>query len=63
MSASFILGKHTCNVIQQRVILVYMLIKGMDINAGAIIRDNVRRSLINQRWRYYYGTIFTGFLW
>ncbi|KAG5591445.1 hypothetical protein H5410_041959 [Solanum commersonii] len=55
-------AKHLTEVIRYRVVLVYMLMKGMPINIGAILRQNMRKFRTNLRWRFCYGGLITRFL-
>ncbi|KAH0712076.1 hypothetical protein KY289_008035 [Solanum tuberosum] len=43
-------------------LLVYMLMKGMHINVGAIQRQNMMKFRTNLRWRFCYGGLITRFL-
>ncbi|KAG5584671.1 hypothetical protein H5410_045105 [Solanum commersonii] len=45
-----------------RIVLVYMLMKGMPINVGAILRQNMIKFRNNLRWRFCYGGLITHFL-
>ncbi|KAH0761708.1 hypothetical protein KY290_017781 [Solanum tuberosum] len=54
--------KHLTEVTRDRVVLVYMLIKGMPINVGAILRQNMMKFRNNMRWRFCYGGLITRFL-
>lgn len=42
--------------------LVYMFMKGMTINVGAILRQNMIKFRNNQRWRFCYGGLINHFL-
>ncbi|KAG5606879.1 hypothetical protein H5410_028371, partial [Solanum commersonii] len=55
-------SKHVTEVTRDRVVLVYMLMKGMPINVGAILRQNMMKFRNNLRWRFYYGRLITRFL-
>uniref|UniRef100_M1DYX5 Putative plant transposon protein domain-containing protein n=1 Tax=Solanum tuberosum TaxID=4113 RepID=M1DYX5_SOLTU len=54
--------KHLTEVTRDRVVLVYMLMKGMPINVGAILRQNMMKFRNNLRWRFCYGGLITRFL-
>ncbi|KAH0765020.1 hypothetical protein KY285_000891 [Solanum tuberosum] len=54
--------KHLTEVTRYMVVLVYMLMKGMPINAGAILRQNIIKLRNNLRWRFCYGGLITHFL-
>ncbi|KAH0661654.1 hypothetical protein KY284_026585 [Solanum tuberosum] len=54
--------KHLTEVTRDRVVLVYMLMKGMPINVGAILRQNMMKFRNNMRWRFCYGGLITHFL-
>uniref|UniRef100_M1DE04 Uncharacterized protein n=1 Tax=Solanum tuberosum TaxID=4113 RepID=M1DE04_SOLTU len=45
------------------VVLVYMLMKGVPINVGAILRQNMMKFRNNLRWKFCYGGLITRFLW
>ncbi|KAH0712066.1 hypothetical protein KY289_008025 [Solanum tuberosum] len=55
-------AKHMTEVTRDRVVLVYMLMKGMPINVGAILRQNMMKFWNNMRWRFCYGGLITRFL-
>ncbi|KAH0679034.1 hypothetical protein KY284_020119 [Solanum tuberosum] len=55
-------AKHLTEVTRDRVVLVYMLMKGMPINVGLILRQNMMKFRNNMRWRFYYGGLITRFL-
>ncbi|KAG5612368.1 hypothetical protein H5410_023649, partial [Solanum commersonii] len=55
-------AKHLIDVTRDRVVLVYMLMKGMPINVGAILRQNMMKFKNNLRWRFCYGGLITYFL-
>ena len=42
---------------------VYMLMKGMLINVGEILRQNMMKFTNYLRWQFYYGGLITQFLW
>lgn len=48
-------SKHLTNVIRDRVVLVYMLMKGMSINVGVIVRQNMMKFRNNLRWQFVMG--------
>ncbi|KAG5577046.1 hypothetical protein H5410_057180 [Solanum commersonii] len=52
-----LLAKHLTDVTRDRVVLVYMLMKGMPINVGAILRQNMMKFRNNLRWRFCYGRV------
>uniref|UniRef100_M1DFB8 Putative plant transposon protein domain-containing protein n=1 Tax=Solanum tuberosum TaxID=4113 RepID=M1DFB8_SOLTU len=54
-------AKHLTELTQDRVVLVYMLMKGMPINVGAILRQNMMKFRNNLRWRFCYGGLITRF--
>ncbi|KAH0633351.1 hypothetical protein KY284_036137 [Solanum tuberosum] len=54
-------AKHLTEVTQDRVELVYMLMKGMSINVGAILRQNMMKFRNNLRWWFCYGRLITRF--
>lgn len=51
----FLPTKHLTDETQDRVVLVYMIMKGMPINFGAILRQNMMKFQNNLRWRFCYG--------
>ncbi|KAH0658257.1 hypothetical protein KY289_027005 [Solanum tuberosum] len=55
-------AKHLIDVTRDRVVLVYMLMKGMLINVGEILRQNMMKFRNNLRWRFCYGGLITRFL-
>ncbi|KAH0669773.1 hypothetical protein KY285_023928 [Solanum tuberosum] len=55
-------AKHLIEVTRDRVVLVYMLMKGIPINIGAILRQNMMKFRNNLRWRFCYGGLITRFL-
>ncbi|KAH0763513.1 hypothetical protein KY290_019586 [Solanum tuberosum] len=55
-------AKHLTEVTRDRVVLVYMLMKGMPINVGVILRQNMMKFRNNLRWRFCYGGLITRFL-
>ncbi|KAH0665669.1 hypothetical protein KY285_026875 [Solanum tuberosum] len=55
-------AKHLTDVTRDRVVLVYMLMKGMPINVGAILRQNMMKFRNNLRWRFCYTGLITCFL-
>ncbi|KAH0715114.1 hypothetical protein KY284_008019 [Solanum tuberosum] len=54
--------KHLTEVTRDGVVLVYMLMKGMPINVGAFLRQNMMKFRNNLRWRFCYGGLITHFL-
>ncbi|KAH0708916.1 hypothetical protein KY284_010343 [Solanum tuberosum] len=55
-------AKHLTEVTRDRVVLVYMLMKGIYINVGAILRQNMMKFRNNLWWRFFYGGLITRFL-
>ncbi|KAH0709561.1 hypothetical protein KY284_010988 [Solanum tuberosum] len=55
-------AKHLTEVTRDRVVLVYMLMKGMPINVGEILRKDKMKFRNNLRWRFCYGGLITRFL-
>ncbi|KAH0646412.1 hypothetical protein KY284_034296 [Solanum tuberosum] len=55
-------AKHLTEVTRDRVVLVYMLMKGMSINIRAILRQNMMKFRNNLRWRLCYGGLITHFM-
>ncbi|KAH0689755.1 hypothetical protein KY289_017113 [Solanum tuberosum] len=55
-------AKHLNEVTRDRVLLVYMLMKGMPINVGAILRQSMMKFRNNMKWRFCYGGLITRFL-
>ncbi|KAH0761200.1 hypothetical protein KY290_017273 [Solanum tuberosum] len=55
-------AKHLTDVTRDRVVLVYMLMKGMPINVGAILRQNMMKFRNNLWWRFCYDGLITHFL-
>ncbi|MCE3051689.1 hypothetical protein HAX54_050520, partial [Datura stramonium] len=53
---------HMSEIARERVVLVHMLMKGMPINFGAVLRDNMRRLRDNCRWKYCRSSLLTQFL-
>ncbi|TMW87778.1 hypothetical protein EJD97_019496 [Solanum chilense] len=58
----FLPAKDLTDVTRDRVVLVYMLMKEMPINVGAILRQNIMKFRNNLRWRFCYGGLVTHFL-
>ena len=58
----FLPSKHLTDVTWDRVVLVYMLMKGMPVNVGAILKQNMMMFRNNFRWGFYYGGLITYFL-
>ncbi|KAG5572506.1 hypothetical protein H5410_062272 [Solanum commersonii] len=54
-----LLAKHLTEVTRDSVVLVYMLMKGMHVNVGAILRQNMMKFRNNLRWRFFYGRLIT----
>ncbi|KAG5615642.1 hypothetical protein H5410_015466, partial [Solanum commersonii] len=54
-------AKHLKDVTRDMVVLVYMLMKGMSINVGAILRQNIMKFRNNMRWRFYYRGLIAHF--
>ncbi|KAG5580894.1 hypothetical protein H5410_051521 [Solanum commersonii] len=48
-------AKHLPEATMDRVVLVYMLMKGMPINVGAILRQHMMKFRNNMRWWFCYG--------
>ncbi|KAG5606880.1 hypothetical protein H5410_028372 [Solanum commersonii] len=57
-----LLAKHLTEVIRDRVVLLYMMIKGMPINVGAILRQSMMKFRNNMRRRFCYRGLITHFL-
>ncbi|KAG5599531.1 hypothetical protein H5410_030901 [Solanum commersonii] len=55
-------AKHLTEVTRDRVVLFYMLRKGMPIIVGVILRQNMIKFRNNIRWRLCYGGLITRFL-
>ncbi|KAG5600524.1 hypothetical protein H5410_031894 [Solanum commersonii] len=55
-------AKHLTEVTRDRVVLVYMLMKGMPIKVRAILRQNMMKFRNNLRWRFCYESLITHFL-
>uniref|UniRef100_M1DFL8 Putative plant transposon protein domain-containing protein n=1 Tax=Solanum tuberosum TaxID=4113 RepID=M1DFL8_SOLTU len=54
--------KHLSVVPRDRVVLVYMLMKGMPINVGVILRQHMMKFRKNMHWRFCYGVLITRYL-
>ena len=54
--------RHDC-VIREMVVLIYQLMKGLPVNMGTILRQNIFKCKTNKRWQFYYGSIITRYLW
>ena len=54
--------KHLTGVARDRVVLVYTFMKGMYVNVGAILRQNMMKFLNNLSWGFCYGGLITRFL-
>ncbi|MCD7471133.1 hypothetical protein HAX54_011436 [Datura stramonium] len=57
-----ILGKHATYITLERVYLVYVLMTGMSIKVGVILRNFLRRAMIVKRYRLSFGALLTQFL-
>ncbi|KAG5584245.1 hypothetical protein H5410_044679 [Solanum commersonii] len=55
-------AKYLTEVTRDRVVLVYMLMKGMPINVGVVLRQNMMKFRNNLCWRFCYGGLITRFL-
>ncbi|KAG5581406.1 hypothetical protein H5410_052033 [Solanum commersonii] len=55
-------AKHLTEVTRDKVVLVYMLMKGMLINVVATLRQNMMKFRNNLRWRFCYGGLITHFM-
>ncbi|KAG5576182.1 hypothetical protein H5410_056316 [Solanum commersonii] len=55
-------AKHLIDVMRDKVVLVYMLMKGIPINVWAILRQNIMKFRNNLRWQFCYGGLITHFL-
>uniref|UniRef100_M1DN14 Putative plant transposon protein domain-containing protein n=1 Tax=Solanum tuberosum TaxID=4113 RepID=M1DN14_SOLTU len=55
-------AKHLTKVTRDRVVLIYMLMKGMPINVRAILRHNMMKFKNNLRWQFCYEGFITRFL-
>ncbi|KAG5580086.1 hypothetical protein H5410_050713 [Solanum commersonii] len=55
-------AKHLTKVTRDRVVLVYMLMKGKPINVWAILRQSMVKFRNNMRWRFCYEGLITHFL-
>jgi hypothetical protein len=55
-------SKHMTDVTRDRVVLVYRLMRGLQVNAGSVIRRNMMKFRSNKRWRFCYGSMITRFL-
>ncbi|WMV41274.1 hypothetical protein MTR67_034659 [Solanum verrucosum] len=54
--------KHTTDVTRERVVPVYRLMKGLPVNVGAILKQNMIKFRTNKRWCFCYGSIITRYL-
>ncbi|KAG5631152.1 hypothetical protein H5410_002869 [Solanum commersonii] len=54
--------KHMFEFTRERVMLVYRLMKGLPVNAGAILRQNMLKFWTNWRWSFCYGSLQTRYL-
>ncbi|KAG5599813.1 hypothetical protein H5410_031183 [Solanum commersonii] len=57
MCSTLLPCKHTTDVTRERVVLVYRLMKGLLVNVGAILKQNMLKFRTNKRWHFYYGSI------
>lgn len=55
-------SKHTSDVTWDRVVLVYRLMKGMQVNSGSVLRHNMMKFRNNKRWRFCYGSLLTHYM-
>ncbi|KAH0650410.1 hypothetical protein KY284_030322 [Solanum tuberosum] len=63
MCSTLLSCKHTTDVIRERVMLIYRLMKSLPVNVGAILKQNILKFRTNKRWRFYYGSIITRYIW
>uniref|UniRef100_M1DUH5 Putative plant transposon protein domain-containing protein n=1 Tax=Solanum tuberosum TaxID=4113 RepID=M1DUH5_SOLTU len=54
--------KHTTNVTRERVVLVYRWMKGLPMNVGAILEQNMLKFRTSKRWHFCYGSIINRYL-
>lgn len=52
-------GKHMTDVTREGVVFIYRLMKGLSVNVGAILRQNMPKFWTNKRWCFCYGSIIT----
>ena len=50
------------DVMWERVMLIYRLMKGLPVNAGDILRQNMFKLRINKRWCFCYGSIIPTYM-
>ncbi|KAG5628010.1 hypothetical protein H5410_013228 [Solanum commersonii] len=62
MCSTLLLCKHTTDVTRERVVLIYHLMKGLPVNVGAILKQNMLKFRTNKRWHFCYGRIITRYL-
>ncbi|KAG5583025.1 hypothetical protein H5410_053652 [Solanum commersonii] len=55
-------AKHLTEITRDRVVLVYILMKGMPINVEAILGQNMMKFQNNMRWHFCYKGLITHFL-
>uniref|UniRef100_M1DNL5 Putative plant transposon protein domain-containing protein n=1 Tax=Solanum tuberosum TaxID=4113 RepID=M1DNL5_SOLTU len=55
-------AKHLSKVTRHKVVLVYMLMKGMPTNVRAILRQHMMKFRNIMRWRFCYGGLITRYL-
>ncbi|KAH0709236.1 hypothetical protein KY284_010663 [Solanum tuberosum] len=55
--------KHTTDVTRERVVLIYHLMKGLPVNVGDILKQNMLKFRTNRRCCFCYGSIITRYLW
>lgn len=58
----FLPAKHLTELTRDTTVLVYMLIKGMPINVGAILIQIMMKFRNNVRWGFFYEGLITLFL-
>ncbi|KAG5605589.1 hypothetical protein H5410_027081 [Solanum commersonii] len=54
--------KHTTNVTREKVVLVYRLMKGLPMNVGAILKENMLKFRTKKRCHFCYGSIINRYL-
>uniref|UniRef100_M1DA89 Putative plant transposon protein domain-containing protein n=1 Tax=Solanum tuberosum TaxID=4113 RepID=M1DA89_SOLTU len=54
--------KHTIDVTRERLVLIYGLMKGLPVNVGDILKQNMLKFRTNKRWCFCYGSIITRYL-
>ncbi|KAG5605325.1 hypothetical protein H5410_026817 [Solanum commersonii] len=55
-------ARHTSEAKKGRVVLFYNLMKGLQINVGSILRQNMLKFCNNKRWHFCYDSLLTWFL-